>query len=618
MGYVGYFYVEAKSFEFRSDVCVGDGVRLAEWNKGLFRAVFLNTLSVGWFRRAMEELKQVGEIRDFCRTYRVGSTVLILQRRGNEHGSFLELSEYALGGRRSSVMIPEGRVGCGWANCLAQLRRLEKSLERIAAGGKTGGNIPSAARKELKPAVRDGRSFAEALIGSSSKLENGESSKDNLGGSGELSLSLLARSEKQPATKEGGDCTAIGGAHSALNDLVASAEGQRQLADFKNLLVSIRDEVTRWLDRLELGRVIVSPNKGQTDIEVGQVALGSPAQDQQGNKEKGKEAAAQEICGSPQLTYKRRVPLRQKIHAGSTTVSGEEKAEQRQISPLRSLEVSSELAHPGSGSGGLGSRDAAPAGSCMEDFGAGSEGDGGVIGGLKSATEEATSIENQDSIVDSPGPADNQEEEECFNKGSESGRLGKFGLVSGLSVEAGDGREVGEQGLESPIQADFEIGLGEMAVQCRGLEMIEVCGKVDEVMSDLDCREKGDGVDSLALMTSTGENLGDFELLEVMPLAVLEKDIGVESSDWVLERISGFCKVVGISCPGLEEKMMELFNGIEAQRFSDRVRQNNNSSTMGNRGHREVKRLECSVNYDGKGGQSSRLTRKGRVGNCLC
>jgi hypothetical protein len=127
-----------------------------------------------------------------------------------------------------------------------------------------------------------------------------------------------------------------------------------------------------------------------------------------------------------------------------------------------------------------------------------------------------------------------------------------------------------------------------------------------------------DGVDSLALMTSTGENLGDFELLEVMPLAVLEKDIGVESSDWVLERISGFCKVVGISCPGLEEKMMELFNGIEAQRFSDRVRQNNNSSTMGNRGHREVKRLECSVNYDGKGGQSSRLTRKGRVGNCLC
>jgi hypothetical protein len=53
--------------------------------------------------------------------------------------------------------------------------------------------------------------------------------------------------------------------------------------------------------------------------------------------------------------------------------------------------------------------------------------------------------------------AHNKEEEERFNKGSESGRLGKLGLVSGLSGEAGDGREVGEQRLESPKQAEFEI-----------------------------------------------------------------------------------------------------------------------------------------------------------------
>jgi hypothetical protein len=624
MGYVGYFYVEAKSFEFRSDVCVGDGVRLAERNKGLFRAVFLNTLSVGWLRRSMEELKQVGEIRDFCRTYRVGSTVLILQRRGNDRGRFLELSEYAFGGRRSSVMIPEGRVGCGWANCLAQLRRLEKSLERKATGGKTGGNIPSAARKEMKPAFRDGRTFAAALIGHGSEPERGESSKGNLGISGEQSLSILARSEKQAAMTEGGDCTAVGGAQSVLNDPVVSVEGQLQLAEFKKLLVSIREEVTRWLGRLELGllrdevKSIESPNKGQTDNEVGQVALGFIAQDQEGIKDKGKEAAVQEFCGSPQLTYKRRVLLRQKVQTGSTTESVEEKAEQRQISPMSSLEVISDPVHSGSGSGRLGSRDAVHAGISMEDNGAGSEGDEGVIGGLKTATEEATPIENQVSLVYSPGPAENQEEEERFHEGSESERLGKLGLDSGLSVEAGDGREVGEQGFESLKQAEFDIGLGEMAAQCRGLEMIEVSGKVDVVMSDLDCREKGEGVNSLALMTSLEENLGDNELLDVMPLAVMEKDLGNESSDWVFERIRGFCKVVGISCPGLKEKMMDLFNGIEAQRFSDRVRHNNNSSTMGNRGQREVKRLECSVNYDGKGGQSSRLTRKGRVGNCLC
>jgi len=56
MGYVGFFYVEAKSFEILSEFCVGDGIRLAEWSKGLFRAMFLSKASVEWFRKSMEEL----------------------------------------------------------------------------------------------------------------------------------------------------------------------------------------------------------------------------------------------------------------------------------------------------------------------------------------------------------------------------------------------------------------------------------------------------------------------------------------------------------------------------------------------------------------------------------
>jgi len=51
MSYVGFFYVEAKSFEIRSEFSVGDAIRLAERSKGLFRAMFLNKLSLGWFRR---------------------------------------------------------------------------------------------------------------------------------------------------------------------------------------------------------------------------------------------------------------------------------------------------------------------------------------------------------------------------------------------------------------------------------------------------------------------------------------------------------------------------------------------------------------------------------------
>jgi len=57
MGYVRFFYVEAKSFEIRSEFSVEDGIRLAERSTGLFRAVFLNKLSLRWFRRLMKELR---------------------------------------------------------------------------------------------------------------------------------------------------------------------------------------------------------------------------------------------------------------------------------------------------------------------------------------------------------------------------------------------------------------------------------------------------------------------------------------------------------------------------------------------------------------------------------
>jgi hypothetical protein len=62
--------------------------------------------------------------------------VHILQRRGNAHGRFLELSDYGNGGQRTFVILSEGREGSGWANCLVQLRQLEKYFEKKAIGGK--------------------------------------------------------------------------------------------------------------------------------------------------------------------------------------------------------------------------------------------------------------------------------------------------------------------------------------------------------------------------------------------------------------------------------------------------------------------------------------------------
>jgi hypothetical protein len=43
----------------------------------------------------------------------------------------LELLEYGGGGQHSFVIVPEGREGSGWANCLSQMRRLEKYFEKM-------------------------------------------------------------------------------------------------------------------------------------------------------------------------------------------------------------------------------------------------------------------------------------------------------------------------------------------------------------------------------------------------------------------------------------------------------------------------------------------------------
>jgi hypothetical protein len=294
-----------------------------------------------------------------------------------------------------------------------------------------------------------------------------------------------------------------------------------------------------------------------------------------------------------------------------------ETVEQRQSTPMTMLEVVSDPDYPGTESGRLGNR-AMRLVKITEENGTGPEGDDGATGGLRTAREEVILHENHDSLCSSPGLAEIQKEEEQIHDGNEIDLAGKYKLDSVLSVGVGDGRDEGEQGNESLSQAEYDVGLGEIEAPSKGLKMQEVNGEVDEVGCENELREEGEGVNILALVSRLDEVLGGSEMLDVQPLAVMEKDLGdvPMSTDWVFERIRGFCKVVGISCPGFEDKLMDLFNVIEAHRYSDRVRHDNNLSAMGNRGQREVKSLECSVNYDGKGGQSSRLTRKGRVGNC--
>lgn len=72
---------------------------------------------------------------------------------------------------------------------------------------------------------------------------------------------------------------------------------------------------------------------------------------------------------------------------------------------------------------------------------------------------------------------------------------------------------------------------------------------------------------------------------------------------------------MGLSCDGREEEMMVLFSAIEAKRDVRGVETVLDvSEKSGNRGSRELKQLECLVNYDGKGGQSSWMSGTGRDG----
>jgi hypothetical protein len=137
-------------------------------------------------------------------------------------------------------------------------------------------------------------------------------------------------------------------------------ERQLQLANFKQMQVSIREEATRWLGLLELGllrdeaKPTESPRQGQIDNEVGPKGLGLKKQHQNVLKAKGKEITHQENCGSSVITYSRRTQPRQMIHTGVTTETLAETVEQGQKTPMTTLDLVLEPELTGTGSEMLG------------------------------------------------------------------------------------------------------------------------------------------------------------------------------------------------------------------------------------------------------------------------
>jgi hypothetical protein len=157
MGYLGFFYVESKSFELSSEA--GKRCKLTEWGRGKLKSLEMGFSRLLWLLKSLEEVSSDGVEMGSCRNHRMEGSVVFIQKRQNGNGRFMEISEFGRGGKRSQLVIPEGWDKCGWNQCINQLRLLAKHIE-----------VQGSSKHKKKPTVQDqfvveGKSFAEVVQG---------------------------------------------------------------------------------------------------------------------------------------------------------------------------------------------------------------------------------------------------------------------------------------------------------------------------------------------------------------------------------------------------------------------------------------------------------------------
>jgi hypothetical protein len=238
MGYLGYFYVETKAFEFRSNV--QGGVQLEEKSKGRTRAVIMAWPTILWLVSAWDYLTNNETAGENWRTFRFGCYSYIMQRRKNSYGNYLELSEYGGKGRRSYVVIPEGYEGKGWKDGRLQLQRLklhhEKQKEKVSLveepEGKKGGQSSGGTQEIKKLETNAQRSYAETVKGDQGPINALAS---------QVAGEVAANSIKE-------------GAHFMAENLAGqNRERMENKESIKQFLLSLQKQISSCLRRLELG-----------------------------------------------------------------------------------------------------------------------------------------------------------------------------------------------------------------------------------------------------------------------------------------------------------------------------------------------------------------------------
>lgn len=92
------------------------------------------------------------------------------------------------------------------------------------------------------------------------------------------------------------------------------------------------------------------------------------------------------------------------------------------------------------------------------------------------------------------------------------------------------------------------------------------------------------------------ESNGEWNVEDKLVSGMSQEDV----SKWVLKRISGFSKFLGVSFDGFEDRTMQLFSDIEKKWRTGAVKETKKGGSKTSTGSRELKRLQCSINYDGR------------------
>jgi hypothetical protein len=128
------WHVEAKKFLF-TVVEGASVVRLEERRRNFSGRVLLGIQSLGWLISTVECLLWFPREKDFVRSFREGSKVLIVRRGGNAAGKYIEVAVYVAGGCKGIICIPEGRDGRGWRRFVMELEKVRGFFKALTGQG---------------------------------------------------------------------------------------------------------------------------------------------------------------------------------------------------------------------------------------------------------------------------------------------------------------------------------------------------------------------------------------------------------------------------------------------------------------------------------------------------